>query len=87
MIITLGQILIRNHEIELLKEFFYSQNCMYMSTPIVSSLIQECLTYLLPECIIPIYALCSADFSLNLQLMDKKAIDYQSNKSKKSVSE
>ena len=83
MVITLGKILIRNHETDLFKEFFYSQNCMYMSSTIVSSLVQDSLTYLVPECCIPIFALCSADYEFELADSDKKAIDYQSNKSSK----
>ena len=87
MVITLGKILIRNHEAARFTEFFFSQNCMYMSDAIVSQLIQECLTYLAPECCVPIFALCSADFKLLFDDFEKKAIDYQSNKSDKLVSE
>ena len=87
MVITLGKILIRNHEAASFSEFFFSQNCMYMSDAIVSQLLQECLTYLAPECCVPIFAFCSADFVLKFDDFEKKAIDYQSNKSNKKVSE
>ena len=88
MVITLGKILIRNHETDLFEEFFYSQNCMYMSDAIVSTLVQESLTYLVPECCVPIFALCSADFRLKMDNdLEKKQMDYQSNKSDKQVSE
>ena len=86
-VVTLGKILIRNHETLLFEEFFFSQNCMYMSDGIVSALIQESLVYLVPDCCLPIFALCSADFKLCLEDFDKKLIDYQSNKSAKTVNE
>lgn len=76
MVITLGKILIRNHESELFTEFFFSQNCMYMSDGIVSALIQESLTYLSPECCVPIFALCTVDFKLEFDDFLKRAIDY-----------
>ena len=87
MVITLGKILIRNHEVDLFRQFFFSQNCMYMSDAIVSQLIQESLTYLVPECCVPIYALCSADFVLSFDEFEKKQIDYQSLKSNKTITE
>ena len=60
---------------------------MYMSDGIVSALVQESLTYLVPECCVPIFALCSADFKLLIDDLDKKLADYQSNKSTKTVNE
>ena len=86
MVITLGKILIRNHEFTLFNDFFQSQNCMYMSSQIVSALILESLAYLVPECCVPIFALCSSEFRLILDdNQEKKAIDYQGNKSDKTV--
>jgi len=40
-----------------------------------------------PECLVPIYALCSADYELKLADFSKKVIDYQSNRSSKAVTE
>ena len=40
-------------------QFFHSQNRMYMTEEIVSALIQESLTYLVPECCVPIFAVLS----------------------------
>ena len=57
MVTTLGVILIRNHEIAKFKEFFFSQNCQYMTNKIVSAFLHECFQYLMPECAAPIYAL------------------------------
>ena len=31
MVIKFGKVLIRNHEIDLFKEFFFSQNCLFMN--------------------------------------------------------
>ena len=88
MVITLGKILIRNHKVALFKEFFLSQNCMFMNSAIVSTLIIESLTYLVPECCVPIFALCSSEFNLLLDdNQEKKVIDYQSNKSDMTVNE
>lgn len=61
---------------------------MFMSDQIVSDLVQECLIYLAPRCLVPIYALCTSDYSLlNMEEFEKKAIDYQSNQSSATVSE
>ena len=87
MITTLGKILIRQHETQLFEDFFYSQNCMYMSDSILSELVQESLTYLIPDCLAPIYALCSVDYKLKLDEFEKKVLDYQYNKSDKKVTE
>lgn len=73
MVVTLGKILIRNHEIALFEQFFFSQNCMYMDDYIVSTLLQESVTYCVPECCVPIFALCSAEFNIKmLDDFDKK---------------
>ena len=63
MVIKFGQLLIRNHEIDWFKEFFFSQNCLYMDDRIITSLLEECFNYLVPECTVPIFAFCSAHYN------------------------
>ena len=62
MVICVGEALIENHEIDKFKDFFYSQNCLYMTSKIVTALLSCCLQYMIPECLVPIYALCNNQF-------------------------
>lgn len=74
MVIKFGQILIRNHEIDLFKEFFFSQNCLYMDDEIVTSLLEECFNYLVPECTVPIFAFCSARYTFRQSTDSQKLV-------------
>ena len=85
MVICLGKILIRNHEVALFEQFFFSQNCMYMSNVIVSALVHESWTFLVPECLVPIFALCTSDFGIVRDDYEKKVIEYASLKSSKTI--
>ena len=86
MVIKFGTVLIRNHEVDLFKDFFFSQNCLYMNDQIITSLLDECFDYLVADCAVPIFALCSASYKYTAT-KDKLLHEYYSCDSDKKVSE
>ena len=68
MITLLGKSLIRNHEHELFKQFFISIR-FKIDSESVQKFVIECLENYAVECLLPIFALCGQNFTIQADLL------------------